>query len=312
MIRLASRAWRWRVRGRYVELTTAALTATLAAVASIAVAGNQQSDETTRQIIAEEFLKKRPAPAKAHSGAKKPAYRLVNPSTSPKANTAATMDLGVTLWRLRPSQSSDEGARLLVQDAAELTAERLDAGDPLNIGDRVRLTIESPAAGFLYVVDRELYADGTMSEPYLIFPTTRTRNGDNAVRPGRLVDIPDQGDRPNYFSVRPSRPGQVGELITILVTPAALDTVTIGDKPMVLASDVIATWEKSWLAPVQQFALEGGVKKLWTREEQAAAGDATRLLKQDDPPPQTIFRLAAKKGAPILVNVRLPYATSAK
>ena len=292
-------------------MATAAVSAALAAMASIAIAGSQQSDETTRQIIAEEFLKKRPAPAKT-STIKKPAYRIVNPSASPKASAAATMDLGVTLWRLRPSQSSDDGARLLVQDASELTAERLDTGAPLAIGDRVRLTIESPAAGFLYVVDRELYADGTMSEPYLIFPTNRTRNGDNAVRPGRLVDIPDQQDRPNYFSVRPSRPGQVGELITILVSPSALDSVTIADKPLVLANDLVATWEKSWMAPVQQFALEGGAKKLWTREEQASAGDATRLLKQDDPPPQTIFRLAAKKGAPVLVNLRLPYATSTK
>ena len=210
----------------------------------------------------------------------------------------ATVDLGVTLWRLRPSQASDDGARLLVQDAAELTAERIETGAPLTVGDRVRLSIESPTAGFLYVVDREQYADGTMSEPYLIFPTARTRQGDNAVRAGRLIDIPDQQDRPNYFSVRPSRPGQVGELITILVTPTALETVAIGDKPLVLANDLVASWEKSWTAPVQQFALDGGVKRLWTRQEQAAAGDGTRLLKQDDPPPQTIFRLAAKKGFP--------------
>ena len=297
---------------RNVSVTTAAaLCAAFAAFVSIAAAGPQQSDETTRQIIAEEFLKKRPAPAKT-AAAKKPAYRLVTPTGSAKGPAAATMELGVTLWRLRPAQSADEGARLLVQDAAELSAERLETGAPLAIGDRIRLTIESPTAGFLYVVDRELYTDGTMSEPYLIFPTTRTRNGDNEVRAGRLVDIPDQQDRPNYFSVRPSRPGQVGELITILVTPSALDSVTIADKPLVLAKDVVATWEKSWTSPVQQFALEGGVKKLWTREEQAAAGDATRLLKQDDPPPQTIFRLAAKKGAPVLVNLRLPYATSTK
>jgi hypothetical protein len=299
------------VKRRCVSLTAAAVSAALAAITSIAAAGNQQSDETTRQIIAEEFLKKRPAPAKT-SATRKPAYRLVSPSASPKAPGAATMDLGVTLWRLRPSQSSDDGARLLVQDAAELTAERLDAGAPLAIGDRVRLSIESPSAGFLYVVDRELYADGTMSEPYLIFPTTRTRNGENAVRAGRLIDIPDQQDQPNYFTVRPSRPSQAGELITILVTPAPLQSVTITDKPLVLAHDVVAKWEKSWTAPVQQFALDGGASKLWTREEQAAAGDATRLLKQDDPPPQTIFRLAVKKGAPILVNVRLPYATPSK
>ena len=81
----ASRAWRWRVKGRYVALTTATLAALLAVVPSIAVTGTQQTDETTRQIIAEEFLKKRPAPAKTSAAAKKPAYRLVNPSASPKA-----------------------------------------------------------------------------------------------------------------------------------------------------------------------------------------------------------------------------------
>ena len=61
---------------------------------------------------------------------------------------------------------------------------------PLAIGDRVRLTIESSNNGYLYVIDRELDADGTKSDPYLIFPTARTREGDNAVRGGRLVDIP--------------------------------------------------------------------------------------------------------------------------
>ena len=278
-----------------------------------ALAAIQQPDEPTRQIIAEEFLKARPAAAKP-APAKRPTYRPVSTGTAAVRPPAAagTMDLGVTLWRLRPSQTADDGARLLVQDAAEMTAERIETGAPLSVGDRVRLSIESPAAGFLYVIDREQYEDGTMSEPYLIFPTSRTRQGDNAVRPGRLIDIPDQQDRPNYFSVRPSRPGQTGELITILVTPTALDSVTISDKPMVLAKDLVAGWEKSWNAPVQQFALDGGAKRIWTREEKAAAADGTRLLKQDDPPPQTIFRLSAKKGSPVLVNVKLPYATTTK
>ena len=53
------------MKGRYVALTTAALAATLAVVPSIAVTGTQQTDETTRQIIAEEFLKKRPAAGEA-------------------------------------------------------------------------------------------------------------------------------------------------------------------------------------------------------------------------------------------------------
>lgn len=276
-------------------------------VSSSAAMRTQEAGEATRQLVAEEFLKKRPAAARP--AAPRPAsYRLVTPKASPAKTGSDVIDLGVTLWRLRPAQSGEDGARLLVQDAATLTAERLDAGAPLETGDRVRLTIESPVAGYLYVIDRELFADGSVGDPYLIFPTSRTRRGDNAVAPGRLIDIPDQVDRPNYFTVRPSRPDQIGELISIVVTPKPLDDVTIQDKPVVLARDVVARWEADWAAPFQQFALEGGVKKLWTTEEQAAAGDATRLLKQDDPPPQTLFRLSARRGSPVLVNVRLPFA----
>ena len=75
------------------------------------------------------------------------------------------------------------------------------------------LSFESARAGFLYVIDREQYADGSASEPYLIFPTSRTRGGDNRVEAGRLIEVPDQADRPNYFSVRRSRPDQVAETL---------------------------------------------------------------------------------------------------
>ena len=265
------------------------------------------AQDETRQIVAEEFLKARPAAAKPKSSTTRPRYKASTQAT-PSA-PAGAVQLGLTLWRLRPAAATDDGARLLVQDAtAGLMAERIDMGTPLAIGDRVRLTVESPAPGALYVIDREVYRDGTMSDPYLIFPTSRTRQGDNAVRPGRLVDIPDQQDRPNYFSVRPSRPGQTGELLTFIVSPRRLDNLTIGSDPLKLPNQTVADWTKSWSAPVQQFVQEGGAR-LWTTQEKAAAGGA-RLLTQDDPAPQTIFRVAAKKGAPVLVNVQLPYAAS--
>ena len=268
----------------------------------------QAADEQTRQIVAEEFLKARPASAKP-AGVPRPRYRPADPAAA--RPTTATVDLGLTLWRLRPSRAADDGARLLVQDTAsgELTAERIDTGAPLSVGDRVRLTIESSNAGHLYVIDREMYADGTMSGPYLIFPTSRTRQGDNAVRGGRLVDIPDQQDRPSFFTVKPSRPGQIGELLTILVTPRPLENLSIGDQPLKLSQDLVDSWHKSWSNPVQQFLQEGD-KRIWTRQEQSAAADRSRLLTQDDPAPHTIFRVAARKGTPVLVNVKLPYATS--
>jgi hypothetical protein len=54
----------------------------------------------------------------------------------------------------------------------------------------------------------------------------------------------------------------------------------------------------------------GGFEPIWTRQEQTAASDSTRLLTQEDPAPQTIFRVAVKKGSPVFVNMKLPYAAS--
>src|SRR5437867_180490 len=72
----------------------------------------------------------------------------------------------------------------------EWTPERIEEDTPLNPGDKVRLSIESLSrAGYLYVIDRAQYADGTLGEPLLIFPTLRTSNK-NRVKPGRLIYIP--------------------------------------------------------------------------------------------------------------------------
>jgi len=287
------------------------LLAVAIAVASLGVGAaprGQDASDQTRHIVAEEFLRARPAAAKPSTAAK-PTYAPADAKSKVKA-AGATLDLGITLWRLRPSAPSEDAARLLVQDASsELTAERIDTGTTLAIGDRVRLTLESPSAGFLYVIDREVYGDGKMSDPYLIFPTTRTRGGDNAVRGGKLIDVPDQRDRPNYFTVRPSRPGQIGEQLTIIVTATALKDVAITEKAAQLSDASVESWQKAWGAPVQKFVQNGG-KLVWTRQEQNAATDATRLLTQDDPAPQTIFRVPARKGVPLLVNLTLPYAAA--
>jgi hypothetical protein len=48
-------------------------------------------------------------------------------------------------------------------------------------------------------------------------------------------------------------------------------------------------------------------KRLWTRAEQQAAADPTRLLTQEDPAPQSLYQVKAKAGMPILVNVTLNF-----
>jgi hypothetical protein len=260
------------------------------------VAHNQAADEQTRQIYLQEFLKARPA------GAKKPVAKAASGTPAKPAIT----QLGLTLWRLQPAQGTD-GARLLVQESSgEFTAAPIDPDTKLAVGDRVRLSIESPRAGYLYVIDREKEADGSLGDPYLIFPTTRTSAGENALRAGRLVDIPSPHDRPSYFTVKPSRETQTGELLTIIVSPKPLPGITIGEQPLKLSRTQVEGWEKSWGAPVERLTL-AAAKRIWTRTEQQAAADPTRLLTQEDPAPQSLYQVKSKPGVPVLVHVLLSF-----
>jgi Domain of unknown function (DUF4384) len=263
-------------------------------------------DTGTRGVTPEEFIKARPAKAGAKAAAR-PSYKLVG--TPLKTKRAETSEMGITVWRLRPSQSTDGGPRILVQEGPESvswTPERVASGTPLRVGDRVRLSIESPRAGYLYVIDREQYAGGTQGEPYLIFPTTRINNGDNQVSAGKIVEIPAQGDRPNYFTLKQSRNDQRGELLTVIVTDKALEGVEPGENAMALSKEQVAQWEQKFGRQAERFELSGGAGRTWTKAEQEAGLDGTRRLTQDDPGPQTIYRIVGGNG-PVLANVELKY-----
>jgi hypothetical protein len=270
------------------------------------------SDSGQRGIVPEDVIEARP-PASAPAPVKaKPKYKALDPQVvASLRHSSAASELGVTIWRLRPAAAADTGARILVQEAnetTELIPERVSSTSRLNAGDRVRLTLESPEHGYLYVIDRERYASGERGAPYLIFPTTRTRGGDNKVSGGKLIDIPAQSDRPNFFTLRRSRPDQAEEELTVLLTPEPLNGITIGADALALSNAQVAAWEKQWgSAKPEIFELTGGVGRTWTQAEQNAAADGTRLLTQDDPPPQTVYRVAVKPGAPLAVEVRLRY-----
>jgi len=196
-------------------------------------------------------------------------------------------------------------------DAAEWTPERVAADTPLRTGERIRFSFESPRAGYLYVIDRELYAGGAQGDPVLIFPTTRTRGGDNRVAPGRIIEIPAQEDRPNFMRLKLTRSDLVGESLLVIVTPQPLDGITVGEKELPLSNEQVAKWEKAWGAEVERFEMTGGSGQTWTRAERDAGADLTRQLTQEDPGPQTIYRVAVKPDQPILVKVGLRYARAA-
>ncbi|HEV2707282.1 MAG TPA: hypothetical protein VGV59_15280 [Pyrinomonadaceae bacterium] len=277
----------------------------------VATAQQTQDEEATRKLWDTAFINTRKRSA-ARSGRNRPrpAYRVATPRISP-AGVSGDSVVGVTIWRLRPSREADEGERMIVHEGSHAVAwipERVPANAGLSEGDRVRLSIEAARTGYLYVINREQYADGTLGEPYLIFPTTRTLGGDNRVQAGRLVDIPAQEDSPPFFTLKRSRADQVGELLSVIVTPAPLDELQIGAQPQRLSAERVAQWEKSWGTQTGRMELSDGASKVWTKEEKEAGASAARLLKASAPNPQTLYyRPGVKSDEPLLIKVQLQY-----
>jgi hypothetical protein len=297
--------------------------ALLCAFSFTAAAFAQTEDDNSRQIVLDRFNKARPAAdvtagvggTRVGTPEKAPVYRRTGSLRRPggrKSTPSLSEEIGITVWRLRPSLSTDTGGRVLVLDGSkqsEWTPERIEADTPLKLGDRVRLTIESPRPGFLYIIDREQFADGSLGEPMLIFPTLRTRGGDNRVAPGKLIDIPAQEDQYSYFTAQPAgeRRDQIAEVLTIILVTQPL-TLQIGELPLKLSSTQVTGWEKLWGGTAERLELIGGAGRTWTNDEKAAGAAKGRQLTQAGPPPQTVYQVTRRAGGQLLVTVPLRYA----
>ena len=261
----------------------------------------QKPEDATRKLWDTAFI----ASSSGKKGStRRRAYRIATPNV-PVNNVAPETVVGVTLWRLRPANRSDSGERLIVHDDnSEWLPERISATTRLVQGDRLRISVETVRAGYLYVIDREQYADGTLGEPYLIFPTTRTSGGNNQVAVGKLLEIPAQDDSPPFFTMRKSRPDHVAEVLSVLVTPTPLGEVQITDKAQKLTDTQVASWEKAWGTSVGHLEMsETG--QTWTKEEKNAT---TRALTASAPAPQMLFyRPSVKPTEPMYVKLRLQY-----
>jgi len=286
----------------------------------LGVAQNASHEEGTRQLWDENLQRLRPPGRKPGLPAR------ISAQPAPEASKAKLADsfVGFTLWQLRPSRPSDNtNTRLMVHEEEsgtrdELTPERVDSNHPLPDGAKVRVSLETARAGYLYVVDREQYADGSFSDPWLIFPTTRIRNGQNLVGPGTVIELPDPEDKTPYFRLRRNRarrggdaagpqPEQLSEVLTVLVSPKPIEGVQIGRSAQRLSASQFETWQKQWATQTKSLEASGGAGKVYTEsEKQAAQGAAT--LTESDPLPQTMIRCEAKPGDPLLVTVPIKIA----
>src|ERR1700741_2883695 len=102
----------------------------------------------------------------------------------------------------------------------------------------------------------------------LIFPTLKTRGGDNRVLPGKLIDIPAQEDQYSYFTAQPAgtRRDQVAEVLSVVPPPSPLP-LTIGDQPLRIAQGQIAEWQNLWGGSAEILELVDGAGRTWTNEE---------------------------------------------
>ena len=246
-----------------------------------------------RSITSDDFNNNRPKNLKRRPLPSRKTYRLASP---PLANpldvdSPSTLKVGVTLWKVHREGYGREAREI---------ATRVEADTQFHEGDLIRLSIESPRAGYLYVIDRDWFTDGSSGgETNLIFPHRRE---DNRLESGKLIDIPNQGYAP--FKAAP-KGNQAGELLTIIVTSAPLP-LSLSDDPLPVSSTQLAAWEKKWSGMAERFEMNGGVGQTRTIEEQQATG--SRQLTRDDPPPQTIYYLAPRSRDGLLFNLLLSYA----
>lgn len=293
-----------------VQLPALALVVAVGTTAWIAPVFVRAQDEESRRVWDSEFRQKRQSTTKTATATPpaSPVYKRVSPDAGIPDKESDEV-LGITIWRLRPSATTDaKDSRLLIveDDAAtqsEWTPVRVEADTTFTSGERVRLSIESPRNGFLYVIDREQYDDGTTSDPYLIFPTMRIRGGDSGVQAGKVVELPER----SAFRLKPLRPGYRGELLTLLVSAGPMPDLTAGTSARRLDRALVERWERDWATSGDRFEMTGGAGRVYTARDRQA-GVEGRLLTQEDELPQTLYRVRPRVNAPILVSIPLRIA----
>jgi Domain of unknown function (DUF4384) len=260
---------------------------------------DQQEDE--RAIIADDFLKNRPG--KQRAGRSGTTYRRA--TTAGKRSSRTKLQVGVTIWRFEPGTTvSSAGERSLsgsYWNKADWVPRRVEADINFREGDTLRISIESPRDGYLYVVNRDLLADGTYGETNLIFPT---QGEDNRLQAGKLIDIPGPDEPP--FKASPKL-NQSSEVLTIIVTSVPLQ-LQLGATAIPISKKQLKEWETRWGGETERLEMNGGAGKVRTLEEELAASRRrSRQLTRQDPMPQTIYSLRPQNIDGLLFNLALFY-----
>lgn len=273
----------------------------------------QTMDESMRDIVDSGFRNQRLSATPSMPKHAPPAYRVATGTpVVPKPTVGQSRQtIGLTLWQARPAKPADGTApRVLLQSPssdisspAAYVLRRVPIDEPLAIGDRVRLAIECPREGYLYVVNRERYRNGKVGEPYLLFPVRNLNQASNKVKPGQLIEIPGQGDPVSLLNVVRRGEEYIGEELLVVFSLRPLEAVGVPNPDRVFPIEIVKQWEREFRPATLRLDLNDG-GALWSQAEKSA-GTAERLLTQADPMPQSIFVAETLPERPFLVRVSL-------
>ncbi len=316
--------------GFLIKLTSICMVVIAAATMMLA-----QEGQRSRSITSEDFVNQRP-PAKTRNApkAKSLSYRSIRSDKNPirrkppavkprptKHVKPVITEIGVTVWKLRPPVDGENGYFFSVDDGSNgrvrWLAERVSPDTIFAPRDPLRFAVESSVPGYLYVIGRETYSDGTFGMPYPIFPTGPSE--DNSVRPGLLFDFPDQREDVAYLRLNPKKENYTGEIMTVIIAAKPLTIIKLDKDGYVRDSDELRDMELG--AQVELFSRTDTGDRIYSTAESAAAcgvkarqlerdksagkGCGTNGLTREESLPQSIYQVKAPAGQPAVAFVKL-------
>ncbi len=288
------------------------------AVAFVAAAQEPEpATATSRGLQSQVFLGMRPDKDPSKAGDKTNTIKgPITANGGPKGSEVAPKQgdtfLGLTLWQMVLAPPTAEvktrGFSHPKEDKEgkkDWTAVRIGWDKPVHENDYVVFTFESAPQGYLYVIDRDAFSDGSFGDPILIFPTKRIRNGSNEVEPGHLVQIPDPMDRPPALQVDPAKPGQTGIQLIVIATPQEIPELRAADDQQKIPAAWLVRWQKQWATNVELTTDPKLNGVAITLAEQAALSDFNHPLGPNDKAPSALFHRRGPSGQPIYVAATL-------
>lgn len=248
--------------------------------------------------------------------------------TKDNAPVADGVDVGITLWRLRPALKADasgvqEQTRIAVRKKGQaeektlmMTPIRAESETLFSDGDLLKFSVESPFEAYIYILNREQYADGTMSEPYMIFPSREDAGINDKGFPGRLLFLPsvkadDKFELKRLSDLNPTdskNAERTAEVFTIIFSKQPiidLAPLEKSDEPRKVDKQHFERWRNQWGGRVWTFESQGTAGASITKVEKVAGSANGVALTGDDPKPQTVYHVARKATDALLFDLSI-------